>query len=303
MRYIFKMFKEIKDSTNWKVIKKIHKGWSKDIKFYIETEAHEKLLLRLSDIATYEQKQKEYEIICKYSKLGFKMSMPIDFGVCHDNQKVYMLLTWVEGEDLTLALPKLDEHKQYELGYEAGEILRQIHNIEVPQEEMPRQTKIPRKQAQLQAYKDSNLRIAGDERALCFVEKNIHKIWSKRPVYQHGDFHPGNLILTPEGRVGVIDFNRWGVGDPYEEFYKLESFGTEVSIPYCRGEIDAYFKGNVPEDFWEILAVYVAHASLHSIKWAEKFGQEDIDKMIKRCQRAFEHYNYFNNIIPSWYND
>ena len=41
--------------------------------------------------------------------------------------------------------------------------------------------------------------------------------------------------------IGVIDFNRWEVGDPYEEFYKLESFGIEESIPYCVGQIDEYF--------------------------------------------------------------
>ena len=37
-------------------------------------------------------------------------------------------------------------------------------------------------------------------------------------MYQHGDFHPGNLIYMENGEIGVIDFNRWEVGDPYEEF-------------------------------------------------------------------------------------
>lgn len=73
------------------------------------------------------------------------------------------------------------------------------------------------------------------------------------------------------GEIGVIDFNRWEVGDPYEEFYKLESFARELSVPYCIGQIQAYFNDEVPGDFWSILAVYVAHASLFSVKWAEKF--------------------------------
>jgi hypothetical protein len=105
----------------------------------------------------------------------------------------------------------------------------------------------------------------------------------------------------PSGTIGVIDFNRWEVGDPWEEFYKLESFGREVSVPYCAGQIDAYFEDAVPEDFWETLAVYVAHASLYSIKWAEKFGQEDIDGMVRRCLAAMEHYDGFKKVIPSWY--
>ncbi len=59
--------------------------------------------------------------------------------------------------------------------------------------------------------------------------------------------------------IGVIDFNRWEVGNSYEEFYKLENFGVEVSIPYCIGQIDAYFEDAVPIDFGTTNAVYVAH--------------------------------------------
>ena len=153
----------------------------------------------------------------------------------------------------------------------------------------------------MKRYEDSDVRISGDEEILQFLEDNLDKIWKIPPVYQHGDFHPGNLILTSDGKIGVIDFNRWEIGDPYEEFYKLESFGTEVSIPYCIGQIDSYFEDEIPEDFWEILGVYVAHASLYSIKWAEKYGQNDIDHMMRICQKSIAHYDHFKRLIPSWY--
>ena len=126
---------------------------------------------------------------------------------------------------------------------------------------------------------------------------------NQKLTYTHGDFHPGNLIMMPNDEIGVIDFNRWEVGDPYEEFYKLESFGVEVSVAYCVGQIKAYFNYNVPLEFFETLAVYVAHASLFSIKWAEKFGQADIDKMIMRYEQAKKHYQSFNEVIPTWYTD
>lgn len=42
------------------------------------------------------------------------------------------------------------------------------------------------------------------------------------------------------GEIGVIDFNRWEICDQYEEFYKLESFARELSIPYCIGQMQAY---------------------------------------------------------------
>lgn len=295
------MFKEIEGHSKWRKIQKVNKGWSNDTKYYIETEEDEHLLLRISAIDVYEQKKKEYEVICKYLELGFVMSRPISFGICNENQNVYMLLTWIEGEDLEGVLPKLSEEKQYKLGREAGEILRKIHSLVVPIDEVPLETKISKKKFQIQKYTESKVRVSGDEVALQFIDNNIDKIWSKKPVYQHGDFHPGNLILTPEGKIGVIDFNRWEIGDPYEEFYKLESFGTEVSIPYCRGQINAYFDDNIPDEFWKILAVYVAHASLYSIKWAERFEEKDVNDMVKRCKQAFIHYDNFKKSIPSWY--
>ena len=167
------------------------------------------------------------------------MSQPIDFGICNNGKNVYMLLTWVEGKDLEEVLSDLTEEEQYQLGRQAGKVLKKIHSID------------------------------GDEITIKYVKENIDLIWKEKPVYMHGDYHPGNLIYTDNG---VIDFNRWEVGDPYEEFYKLESFGIENSIPYCIGQIDAYFDDQIPEDFWITLAVYVAHASLFLIKWAEKFG-------------------------------
>lgn len=295
------MYFNIESSVNWESIDIISKGWSSDKKYLVKTKLGEHLLLRISDIERYDVKKKEYEIVTKYSRLGIKMSMPIEFGTCNEGKNVYMLLTWMEGKDLEEILSDLPEEKQYQLGREAGMILKKIHSIQVEEEDIPAETKKPKKLLQLSRYEESQVRIPGDEIAIKYVKDNIDQIWRKPPVYLHGDFHPGNLIYLNDGTIGVIDFNRWEVGDPYEEFYKLESFGTEHSIPYCIGEIDAYFEDDVPDEFWVTLAVYVAHASLHSIKWAEKFGQKEIDGMVERCKRAFEDYDNFKSYIPKWY--
>ena len=295
------MFSDIEISKGWKSVEPVDKGWSSDRKYRIQTEDGKKLLLRVSDIGSFDEKKKEYEIIGKYAKLGFPMSMPVAFDVCNEGKNVYMLLTWVEGCDLEEMLPKLPKEEQYRLGRQAGEILRKIHSVPLAPEDVPQKTKQEKKLTQLARYESSDLRIPGDETALQYVKDNIDQIWRQPPVYMHGDFHPGNLIYMADGSIGVIDFNRWEVGDPYEEFYKLESFGTEISIPYCIGQIDAYFQDNVPEEFWKANAVYVAQASLFSIKWAEPFGQKDIDGMVRRAETAFEDFDGFRRIIPKWY--
>ncbi|MBQ7795626.1 MAG: phosphotransferase [Lachnospiraceae bacterium] len=297
------MFKEIHNSSTWKIVEKISKGWSDDIKYKITTADDEILLLRISDISLFASKKKEYEIIKKYTKQGFSMSMPLDFGICNENQNVYMLLTWLEGMDLEEALAELDEEQQYQLGCEAGRILKQIHSTRLDEQDVPSKSKREKKLYQLAQYENSAFRVEGDVDAVKYVKEHIELIWKEEPVYMHGDFHPGNLIYLDDGSIGVIDFNRWEVGDPYEEFYKLESFAREISIPYCIGQIDAYFDWEIPYEFWQALAVYVAHASLYSIKWAEKFGQEEVDAMTARCMMAFEDYNNFRDVVPKWYKD
>ena len=293
------LFDDIIKEEQWITIKKINKGWSSDIKYYIETVSNKKLLLRISKIENYEYKKKEYERICKYSLCDIEMSQPLDFGTC--NHGVYMLLTWVSGEDLSSALLNVGKSEQYRLGRMAGEILKKIHSIEIPLDQIPGNNQILNKKTKIESYKDSNVRIKNDDWALKFIDENIGKIALVLPVYQHGDFHPGNLILIDSNKIAVIDFNRSAVGDPYEEFYKLELFGIEVSIPFCIGQIDGYFNDEIPEDFWDILAVYVAHASLFSIKWAQSYGKDEIDGMIKRCEKTFENYKGFTVNKPVWY--
>lgn len=291
----------IESSKNWKSVEMVSKGWSSDKKYFVTTNIGELLLLRISDINQYDAKKKEYEIITKYSKLGISMSMPLEFGVCNEGENVYMLLSWIEGKDLEEILPDLPEKEQYLLGREAGKILKKIHSIPVEEVDIPMNTKREKKLLQLSRYEDSQVRISNDEIAIEYVKANINLIWKETPVYMHGDFHPGNLIYKADGSIGVIDFNRWEVGDPYEEFYKLESFGIEVSIPYCIGQIDAYFEDKILEDFWIANAVYVAQASLFSIKWAEKFGQEEIDGMVRRARVSFANFEDFRRYIPKWY--
>lgn len=295
------MFLNIKSSTNWKSVTHISKGWSSDKKYLVKTEFDELLLLRISDIEQYDEKKKEYEIITKYSKLGIHMSMPKEFGICNEGKSVYMLLSWIEGNDLESVLPHLSDEEQYLLGRQAGVILKKIHSINVAPVDVPNTTKKDKKLLQLSRYEESNVRIENDEIAIKYVKDNIKNIWTKEPVYMHGDFHPGNLIYMNDGSIGVIDFNRWEVGDPYEEFYKLDSFGIELSVPYCIGQVDAYFDDDIPLDFWKVHAVYVDHSSLFSIKWAEKFGQSDIDGMVRRAKQAFDNYNDFSKYIPNWY--
>ena len=191
------MFEDIKNSSDWQSVDKVSKGWSSDSKYFIKTKEGKMLLLRISDMEQYETKKKEYEIVEKYSKLGFLMSQPIDFGICNNGKNVYMLLTWIEGKDLEEVLSDLTEEQQYQLGRQAGKILKKIHSIDVDINDIPKDTKKSKKLQQLSRYEESHVRIDGDEIAIKYVKENIDLIWKEKPVYMHVRQDPAFLRLQP----------------------------------------------------------------------------------------------------------
>lgn len=296
------IFSEIPGSASWTNIEPVLKGWSSDKKYYIEDVEGRKLLLRLSESGDFHRKQAEYDTLKRFNVLEFPMSRAVNMGTCCQGRYTYMLLTWVEGRSLEECLADLSPQDQYHLGAEAGRQLRQMHTIPndrgLPHWEEQMRAKML---SRIQEYEDCPYHVEGDEQAAAYVRANIGLIQDVEKVFQHGDYHVGNLILTDEGRIGVIDFNRWDNGDYVEEFYKLQAFDRVWSVPFARGKLEGYFEGPPTESFWARLALYVAYSSLYSIKWAIPYGTADIESMILRCRMALEDYDDFRSIIPRWY--
>jgi len=64
--------------------------------------------------------------------------------------------------------------------------------------------------------------------------------WNKPPVWLHGDFAPGNIILNNGRLAGVIDFGMMAVGDPACDLAIAWTFfdapGSEVFLDRFRGD-------------------------------------------------------------------
>lgn len=56
-------------------------------------------MLCISDISEYDKKKAEFDAVCAVMQQGISMSRPIGFGTCNGEQSVYMLLSWIHGED------------------------------------------------------------------------------------------------------------------------------------------------------------------------------------------------------------
>lgn len=227
----------------------------------------------------------------------------IDFGVCNRGKSVYSIFTWMEGIDLEDTIAGLERDKQYKLGIQAGEILKKIHSINIKTNnynwEESYKKKIDRK---IQAYKNCEYKFENDKSVVGFIKQN-EKLLLDRPIFfQHGDYHLGNMILTPDRKLGIIDFNRASRGDPYEEYDRFV-FTWSKSIDFANGQIHGYFKGNPPKEFFKLVALYTAVNLLGTIPWAVGFGEAEIDVALKNTKKIMEVYDNFKTYIPEWYKE
>lgn len=295
------VFTGIPNAETWKIVEEIHKGWSADKKFYIQTVDGTQMLLRMSDISQYEKKKIEFESMKLLDGINVSMSRPLELGVCNHGQSVYSLLTWMEGEDAGEVISHMSAKEQYLLGVKAGEYLRQIHQVPINNEGKSWAEYYNRKiDKYIVNYNNCGIHIEGDQTIMRYVEQNRYLLDDRPIAYQHGDYHVGNMVVTSLGDLGIIDFNRFDYGDPWEEFNRI-SFDASVSKYFSSGRINGYFNDNVPDVFFRLMALYLASNQLSSIHWAIPFGEEEVNLMLKRAANIMEWFDGFQMYVPTWY--
>ena len=302
----------IPGSDAWTAAEPIHKGWSADRKYRIYTHDGRSLLLRLSEASSADAKKAEFERVSQARALGIPMSSPIDFGLCAgsgdqggpDGQPfVYSLLSWIEGEDAQDILPRLADHEAYRLGREAGEWLRLMHTLPAPAGTISpaaaARAEIKRKQLK---YESCVYRLPFDRELIAQIESRLPLLKNVYPAFRQGDYHPGNMILAPDGSLHIIDFNRSDYGDPYRDFNRLVTFTSRISLPFAKGQLDGYLESAPhPPDFFGRLSLYCALECLYAIVWAAPFGEPEISDTLKRSDQIWTDFDGFKQNVPIWY--
>jgi aminoglycoside phosphotransferase (APT) family kinase protein len=292
---------QVKDYRTFTEIEPINKGWSNDKKYYIEAADNRRLLLRVADISEYERKKAEFEMVKKVAALGVPMSQPLDFGICDNGKSVYSLLTWCDGEDAEVVLPHLTETEQYVLGVKSGKILKKIHSIPAPKEQEEWCIRFNRKtNYKIEKYKACGIKFDGDDKIINYMENNRHLLSGRPQCYQHGDYHVGNMIISPDKTLSIIDFNRPDFGDPWEEFNRIVWSAT-ASPHFATGQLRGYFGGEPPIEFFRLLAFYISSNTLSSIYWAVPFGEKEITTMKNQAKDVLSWFDNMNNPVPTWY--
>lgn len=294
-------YSDIPGATTWEVVEPVHKGWSKDEKYYIKTIGGSELLLRTSEISQYDQKKREYEAILLLDDQDILMSRPLQFGICNGGQTVYSLLTWIEGEDAEKIIPMLSSEEKYQLGVTAGQYLKSMHQMPARKDQVPWADYYNGKiDKYITNYKTCGIHLKGADKVIQYIEANRYLLANRPQTFQHGDYHVGNMIVTKSGDLGIIDFNRFDYGDPWEEFNRI-TWCAFMSPTFASGRIHGFFNYDVPDLFLRLMALYIASNQLSSIHWAISFGEEEVANMLSRAEKVLEWYDDFRTYIPKWY--
>ena len=296
-----RLYAEIKKRVCIKGLEPLTKGWSSDKKYIVHAADDKRLLLRIADIAEYDRKKAEYELMQQAAALDIPMQQPIEFGICDNGKSVFTLLTWVDGEDAQKILPLLSETEQYVLGLKAGEILRKIHSLPMPENSEEWETHYNRKlDRRITKYRESGLHFDGDENVISYIENNRHLLQNRPQVRQHGDYHAGNMIVDNKRNLYIIDFNRFDIGDPWEEFSSIY-WTVDCSPHFATGQIIGYFEGDVPQQFMELLCFYNISCLPSNLTWSIPFGQQAINDSVVQNANTLSWYENFQNNMPKWF--
>ena len=271
-------------------------GWTPDRKYRAEAADGTRYFLRIAAPGREEHLERVFRLQRQAAAPDIPMAQPLESGFCPEG--FYTLETWIEGEDARDAIPKRSPDALYADGLSAGRILKRIHAVPAPAD-LPDWAqrfgeKIHRKVAE---YLACPLKYEHDEAFLSGVSENLELLTGRPQCLQHGDFHAGNFLYE-KGRLKVIDFDRCGFGDPWEDYTKI--LWTAAAAPaLARGQVDGYFDGQVPEEFWRLLLLYTCVGQLSSLPWAIPYGEAEVHLMREKAKQV-EGW-YAGGVVPSWY--
>ncbi|PWR70204.1 aminoglycoside phosphotransferase family protein [Methanospirillum stamsii] len=308
------IYSEIQQNINILHIEPVRKGYSDDKKFLLTAKTGERFLLRITesdDTQILSGRKEMYSLMDTLTRYSSLVPRSRACWISEDSHSCIMIHEYMEGDDGEATLHQYSPDIQYEIGYHAGIELKKLHHLAAPD---TLSSWYDRKKQKHERYCDACNRehLAPEELDLepvhRYIADNIHLMKDVSQTFQHDDYHPANLIINNGQLTGIIDFNRYDWGDPIHDFYKLAFFSREISIPFSRGQIDGYFMGNVPPDFWKRYALYNAMSIVPSIVWfsrmasRKEFG-EQLKKAIILIKTLIDDHKGFTSAIPYWYHD
>jgi aminoglycoside phosphotransferase (APT) family kinase protein len=288
------------EKYHYQDVQYLNKGWSVDQK-WIGIKDQQKHLIRISDISLRSRRKWEFEQITRLYQQGWPVNRPLLF--IEEADIVIGIYSYIEALDLETAIQTLPASMQYDMGYFAGEALSAIHCLPIETDSINQYERMSKKMYKhIDQYLQKDLHFPNDDLVIDYIKNNLH-ILSDRPlVFQHGDYHIGNMLLVEYQHAAIIDFNRCDIGDPYEEFVRAYFFSRKHSVPFVIGQLDGYFKNGIPDDFHVLMKLYMADSLLSALTWSTQFSIGQTEELKKYVLMIMDDYDQFQKDIPTWLN-
>jgi len=286
---------EIPGYDTFASIHPIAEGGSGEDKYCVTTAQGEKQFLR---VGVCDKSFNNHKMHLRAETLDITIAKTIRFGLFPGGKRYYWLLTWLEGASAYDVLPTLDTAGQFGLGVKSGRLLRKIHSLPVQEKMEPLHDWLGRNITYFYKQRRRNYknRSALYDRIAAYIEGRKGILRTRPQVFMHGDFGLSNLIVTSGGEIAPTDFsyNFRAYGDPCAEISNFCERGA--TTPYMSGQINGYFGGDIPEDFWEAYLFFEAYTALIILSTRE--SRAWIDFLEAWHEERAENPK---SIVPAWF--
>ncbi len=179
------------------------------------------MLIRMPTAQSYALKvPKEQALLPKLAlHLTVNIPVPIKMGIASkDYPYPFSIYKWLEGKSIDLLV--LDDDCQEKLAFDLAKFLKVLQSIDDVDGPTPGQHNWWRgdpvgvydKGAREQIAKLAG--VIDADKAMNLWERACKTRWNKPPVWIHGDFAIGNMLLQDGKLSAVIDFGGMALGDP-----------------------------------------------------------------------------------------
>ncbi len=181
----------------------------------------ENMLVRMPTTKTYALKvPKEQELLPRLKPyLTMVIPEPIEMGYpSSDYPFHFSIYKWLEGASANNL--KIDDKNLESIALQLAKFLKELQAINEVDGPAPGQHNWWRGD-HVSVYDDGARKqihelfeVIDEDKAVALWDRACNTRWNKAPVWIHGDFASGNIIIKNKKLAGVIDFGGMGVGDP-----------------------------------------------------------------------------------------
>ena len=276
----------------------ILKGYSEEMKYKVK--ADKNYFLKISPLSFFKKKELELKYILD---LKNEMKFPKLVEIKYESDSILSLYEWIDGVDFREYVTQLTDKELYQYGIQAGEFLKNIHSISIEEySDNWKEYYVQKSMKKIDSFRKTHIYFPEIETFIDYIHTHQYLLQDRPISLCHGDFHVGNMMVDFQTKeLVIIDFGSIEIGDPIEEFNRM-IWNAQLSEEFATGLINGYFNGkNIPDEFWKLMAYYMACDVVGSIPWAVNYENDQLITMLERAKLLLDWFDDFERMIPKFY--